>query len=72
MAVLRLISHRQGAGAGPRRFLAQPDSTSVDWPSFAGTSIQVFRIRDGKILLFRGYFSPRGIEELSLGPEPIG
>jgi uncharacterized protein len=31
---------------------------------FAATSIQVFRIRDGKILLFRDYFSPRGMQEL--------
>jgi hypothetical protein len=29
-----------------------------------GTSIQVFRIRDGKIVLFRDYFNPRGFEEL--------
>jgi hypothetical protein len=29
-----------------------------------GTSIQVFRIRDGKIVLFRDYFNPRGLGEL--------
>jgi ketosteroid isomerase-like protein len=32
--------------------------------AFAGTSIQVFRIRDGQILLFRDYFNPRGFEDL--------
>jgi uncharacterized protein len=32
--------------------------------AFAATSIQVFRIRDGKILLFRDYFNPRGTGEL--------
>jgi uncharacterized protein len=32
--------------------------------TLAGTSIQVFRIRDGKIVLFRDYFNPRGFEEL--------
>jgi ketosteroid isomerase-like protein len=32
--------------------------------ALAGTSIQVFRIRDGKIVLFRDYFNPRGFEEL--------
>jgi ketosteroid isomerase-like protein len=31
--------------------------------TLAGTSIQVFRIRDGKIVLFRDYFNPRGFEE---------
>jgi uncharacterized protein len=28
--------------------------------AFAAASVQVFRIRDGKILLFRDYFDPRG------------
>jgi len=27
-------------------------------------SIQVFRIRDGKIVLFRDYFNPNGLAEL--------
>ena len=31
--------------------------------TLAGTSIQVFQIRDGKIILFRDYFNPRGFEE---------
>jgi uncharacterized protein len=35
--------------------------------SLAGTSIQVFRIRDGKIVLFRDYNNPRGFEELLYG-----
>ncbi len=33
--------------------------------SFAASSIQVFRIRDGKIVLFRDYFSPHAAEELA-------
>jgi uncharacterized protein len=33
--------------------------------SFAAPCIQVFRIRDGKIALFRDYFSPRGAEEMA-------
>ena len=32
--------------------------------TLAGTSIQVFRVRDGKIVLFRDYFNPLGFEEL--------
>jgi ketosteroid isomerase-like protein len=32
--------------------------------TFAGTSMQVFRIRDGKIVLFRDYFNLRGLDEL--------
>jgi hypothetical protein len=32
--------------------------------TFATRSIQVFRIRDGKILLFRDYFNPDGLVEL--------
>jgi len=31
--------------------------------TLTGTSIQVFQIRDGKIILFRDYFNPRGFEE---------
>ena len=31
--------------------------------TFTGTSIQVFRIRDGKILLFRDYTDPRGLAD---------
>jgi hypothetical protein len=38
--------------------------------SFTATSIQVFRIRDGQIVLFRDFADPRGFEEISavLGP----
>jgi uncharacterized protein len=32
--------------------------------AFTGRSIQVFRIRDGQIVLFRDYFNPRGLDEL--------
>lgn len=32
--------------------------------NFTGRSIQVFRIRDGQIVLFRDYFNPRGLDEL--------
>jgi uncharacterized protein len=31
--------------------------------SFATSHIQVFRIRDGKIVLFRDYFNPAGLAE---------
>jgi uncharacterized protein len=39
--------------------------------SFTAMSIQVLRIRDGQIVLFRDFADPRGFEELSavLGPE---
>lgn len=32
--------------------------------TFAGTSIQVFRIRDGKIVLFRDYFNVSGLPDI--------
>ena len=32
--------------------------------TFTGTSIQVFRIRDGKIVLFRDYFNAAGLEDV--------
>jgi len=32
--------------------------------TFTGTSIQVFRIRDGKIVLFRDYFNVGGLEDI--------
>jgi hypothetical protein len=32
--------------------------------TFAGTSIQVFRIRDGKIVLFRDYFNVGGLQDI--------
>ena len=35
--------------------------------SFEGTSIQVFRIRDGKIVLFRDYFNVPGLQDLLAG-----
>ena len=31
---------------------------------FTGRSIQAFRIVDGQIVLFRDYFSPRGLDDL--------
>ena len=39
--------------------------------SFTAMSIQVLRIRDGQIVLFRDFADPRGFEEMStvLGPE---
>jgi ketosteroid isomerase-like protein len=35
--------------------------------TFVGTSIQVFRIRDGKIVLFRDYFNVGGLPDLLAG-----
>ena len=35
--------------------------------TFEGTSIQVFRIRDGKIVLFRDYFNVPGLQDLLAG-----
>ncbi|HYV80664.1 MAG TPA: hypothetical protein VE979_21280 [Streptosporangiaceae bacterium] len=32
--------------------------------TFEGTSIQVFRIRGGKIVLFRDYFNVGGLEDI--------
>ena len=32
--------------------------------SFTATSIQVFRIRDGQIVLFRDFADPRGLEDV--------
>jgi uncharacterized protein len=32
--------------------------------AFTATSIQVFRIRDGRILLFRDFADPRGLEDV--------
>ena len=32
--------------------------------TFVGTSIQVFRIRDGKIVLFRDYFNVGGLQDI--------
>ena len=32
--------------------------------AFATSAIQVFRIRDGKILLFRDYFNPDGLKDV--------
>ena len=32
--------------------------------AFTGRSIQVFRIRDGQIVLFRDYFNPSGLGDL--------
>jgi uncharacterized protein len=35
--------------------------------TFEGTSIQVFRIRDGKIVLFRDYFNVGGLPDILAG-----
>ncbi|MCX4091842.1 nuclear transport factor 2 family protein [Nocardia sp. alder85J] len=40
--------------------------------SFATTSIQVLRIRDGHIVLFRDYANPRVLEEFAADPPPEG
>jgi ketosteroid isomerase-like protein len=39
--------------------------------TFATSSVQVFRIRDGKILLFRDYANPRALSE-ALGDDEEG
>jgi ketosteroid isomerase-like protein len=33
--------------------------------SFSATSIQIFRIREGQIVLFRDFADPRGLEEVT-------
>jgi uncharacterized protein len=38
--------------------------------SFATTSIQVLRIREGQIVLFRDFANPRVLEDLVGGPRP--
>ena len=38
--------------------------------SFATTSIQVLRIRDGQIVLFRDFANPRVLEDLIGEPHP--
>ena len=38
--------------------------------SFRTTSIQVYRIRDGQIVLFRDFADPRVFEELTRDPHP--
>jgi uncharacterized protein len=40
--------------------------------SVAATSIQVLRIRDGQITLFRDYANPRVLEDLIAEPHPEG
>jgi uncharacterized protein (TIGR02246 family) len=38
--------------------------------SFTATSIQVFRIRDGHIVLFRDFADPRVVEDVIVEPRP--
>jgi uncharacterized protein len=38
--------------------------------SFAATSIQILRIRDGHIVLFRDFPDPRGLEDAMREPRP--
>jgi uncharacterized protein len=38
--------------------------------SFTATSVQILRIRDGQIVLFRDYANPRILEDLTGGPRP--
>jgi uncharacterized protein len=38
--------------------------------SFTATSIQILRIRDGHIVLFRDYANPRILEDLTAEPRP--
>ena len=38
--------------------------------SFTATSVQVLRIRDGRIVLFRDFADPRGLEDVISGPRP--
>jgi uncharacterized protein len=38
--------------------------------SFAATSIQVLRIRDGQIVLFRDFADPRALEDVMREPRP--
>jgi ketosteroid isomerase-like protein len=39
---------------------------------FAATSIQILRIRDGQIVLFRDFPDPRGLEDAMREPPPEG
>src|ERR1700691_2604838 len=38
--------------------------------SFAATSIQILRIREGQIVLFRDFADPRGLEDVIREPRP--
>ena len=38
--------------------------------SFTATSIQVLRIREGQIVLFRDFADPRALEDVTGGPRP--
>lgn len=40
--------------------------------SFTAISIQVFRIRDGQIVLFRDYANPQAMEDVLGEPRPAG
>jgi ketosteroid isomerase-like protein len=44
--------------------LASRGTVTSTGSTFVGTSIQVFRIRDGKIVLFRDYFNVGGLQDL--------
>ena len=44
--------------------LATRGTVTSTGSTFTGTSIQVFRIRDGKIVLFRDYFNVGGEEDI--------
>jgi uncharacterized protein len=44
--------------------LAAQVAVATTGQQISTTSVQVFRIRDGKILLFRDYFNPLGLAEL--------
>jgi uncharacterized protein len=39
-------------------------------PSFTATSIQIFHIREGQILLFRDFANPRALEDVLTEPHP--
>jgi uncharacterized protein len=38
--------------------------------SFAATSIQILRIQEGQIVLFRDFANPRVLEDVISGPRP--
>jgi ketosteroid isomerase-like protein len=44
--------------------LASKATMTTTGQTFSGTSVQVFRIRDGKIVLFRDYVNPRALDDL--------
>jgi uncharacterized protein (TIGR02246 family) len=40
--------------------------------SFAATSVQILRIREGRIAVFRDFANPRILEDVTGGPGPAG